>query len=220
MKAVIFDMDGVLFDSERLFLECWKEIGRKYHLRNVEKASIEATGTNDAKTKEIFLSICGSNFPYDDVVEEVRNEFHQKPLPVKKGARELLHFLKIHHIPISLASSTIRSIVEKELKEADLYQYFNAIVTGDMVTKSKPEPDIFLLAAKQLHVQKEDCFVIEDSFNGILAASKANMKGIMVPDLRQPDSSIRSLALTVMNDLLEVKEYFAKEFHIDNPISH
>lgn len=215
MKAVIFDMDGVIFDSERLFVVCWKKIAPKYHLENIQDFCIAATGANSQKTKEIFMNMYGEEIPYDEIVKEVREEFHRHVLPVKPGAQDILSFLHENHIPVSLASSTVHPVVVQELMDAGLFQYFDEIITGDMVSKSKPEPDIFLLAAKKLGVKPKECFVVEDSFNGITAADRANMKSIMVPDLKQPDATIQKHIFKVMANLLEVKKYFQTEFQID-----
>lgn len=215
MKAVIFDMDGVIFDSERLFVICWEKIAPKHHLENIKAFCIAATGSNSQKTKETFLKMYGEEVPYNEIVEEVREEFHRHDLPVKLGAKEILSFLHENHIPVSLASSTVHPVVVQELTDAGLIDYFDEIVTGDMVSKSKPEPDIFLLAAQKLQVKPEECFVVEDSFNGLTAADRAGMKAIMVPDLKQPDETIQNRIFQVMKDLLEVKEFFKVEFQID-----
>ena len=127
---------------------------------------------------------------------------------MKKGARELLEMLYREGIPAVLASSTKTETVIRELIAADLFGYFKSIIGGDMVTKSKPEPDIFLLAAKRAGFAPEECIIIEDSFNGIRAARAAGGYVIMVPDLKQPDEEISSLADDIKQSLDDVRELF------------
>ena len=130
-------------------------------------------------------------------------------LPVKAGVREILSWIKEHGIKIALASSTRRAIVEAELKAAGLYDYFDKVICGDMVEKSKPAPDIFLKACNELGVRPCDAYAIEDSYNGVRSAQSAGLKCIMVPDLVPATDEMRELAERVLPDLMAVVEYFS-----------
>ena len=177
-QAVVFDMDGVIFDTERLVIEFWKEVAKKHNIPNVEHTCIQCLGTNRVRTREIFLENYGADFPYDLYRAEVTELF--------------------------LASSTAQHLVRDEIGTAGLLPYFQTLVCGDMVEHSKPAPDIFLKACEILNADPTKSIAIEDSFNGIRSAHCAGMTPIMVPDQVQPTDEIRTLAFHVMPSLLDV----------------
>ena len=207
-QAVVFDMDGVIFDTERLFIEFWKEVAKKHNIPNVEHTCIQCLGTNRVRTREIFLENYGADFPFDPYRAEVTELFntHYKgvPLPTKPGIRELLNYLQEQDIKVGLASSTAQHLVRDEIGTAGLLPYFQTLVCGDMVEHSKPAPDIFLKACEILNADPTKFIAIEDSFNGIRSAHCAGMTPIMVPDQVQPTDEIRTLAFHVMPSLLDV----------------
>ncbi len=210
-KAVIFDMDGVIFDSERLVLESWKQIAEKYGIQNVEEVLIKCIGVNAVITRDIFLEYYGKDFPYDMYKTECSSLFHTwcktKGLPIKKGVTELLKYLNDSGYKVGLASSTRYEIVKEELEEAGLLPYFHNLTGGDMLKKSKPEPDIFLMACESLSVKPEEAIGIEDSYNGIRALSRAGMLPVMVPDMIAPDEEMKDFAEFIFDDLLEVLKW-------------
>lgn len=211
--TVIFDMDGVLFDSENLILQNWKEIASAhgYDVEEMSKVFYSCIGTNAIATKEIVCGHYGEAFPYEEFRAESAKLFRQKVqkhgMPVKPGVRELLAFLKEQGAKIGLASSTRKCMVEEELTEAGIREYFHVVVGGDMVEHSKPEPDVFLKCAQELSVNPKDVYIIEDSYNGIRAAKKAGATAIMVPDLIMPDEEMRNLSDYIMTSLSEVKTW-------------
>ena len=207
-QAVVFDMDGVIFDTERLVIEFWKEVAKKHNIPNIEHTCIQCLGTNRVRTREIFLENYGADFPFDPYCAEVTELFntHYKgvPLPTKPGVRELLSYLQEQDIKVGLASSTAQHLVRDEIGTAGLLPYFQTLVCGDMVEHSKPAPDIFLKACEILNADPTKSIAIEDSFNGIRSAHCAGMTPIMVPDQVQPTDEIRALAFHVMPSLLDV----------------
>lgn len=211
ISAVIFDMDGVIFDSERLVIECWKVVADKYGIENIEEACFECLGINAALTKELMKKRYGEAFPYDAYKKEMSAIFHSRAaggkLPQKKGIKELLTFLKENQIPTAVASSTRREVVMRELEEGGLLPYFDRVICGDMVERSKPEPDIFLKACESLSIDATEAYAIEDSYNGIRAAFRAGMKPIMVPDLAEPTEEMEKLACCILPSLFEVMTY-------------
>ncbi len=213
-EGIIFDMDGVIFDSERAIMECFLEIGKKYNIKDLDKVYLLCTGVTFEKTKEIILNHYGNDFPYDKYNEEGTKLFFEKykdyKLPLKNGVFELMKYLKANNKKIALASSTKKDLVLKELGAHNLLKYFDVIVTGDMVSKSKPEPDIYLKAIELLKIDSFKLFAIEDSFNGVKSATKANLKTIMVPDLVKPDEFIKNKATIVLSNLLEIIDYLNK----------
>ncbi len=215
MMTVIFDMDGTIFDSERLVLDCWEKVGEKHGIAGIREVFIRCIGTNKALTKKIVSEAYGGDFPYDQFSRESSALFQEitqrEGLPVKKGAREVLEFLRQQQIPMGLASSTRTAVVTEELKQAGLYDYFQVVVGGDQLTKSKPAPDIYLMACAQMGVAPKKVYAVEDSPNGIRSAYGAGMKPIMVPDMLPATDEMRGMCVAVLEDLLQVKEYLANE---------
>ena len=211
--AVVFDMDGVIFDSERCVLECWKEIAFKYRIEEIEKNFLACTGTTAAVTREIMINAYGTGFPYDDFAREASKAFHTKydngNLPVKPGVFELLDHLKTERKKTALATSTRRQTVLHQLEHAGLLDYFDEIITGDMVKKSKPDPEIYLLACENIDIKPENAYAIEDSYNGIRSAQAGGLKVIMVPDLLPPNEEMRTLTEAILDDLNEVIGYLS-----------
>lgn len=128
-------------------------------------------------------------------------------LAKKQGVEELLKYLKDKGFKVGIASSTREKIVRRQISEGGLLEYFDQIVGGDMVKHSKPEPDIFLEACGRLESKPENCYVIEDSYNGIRAAHAAGMHPIMVPDLMEPTEEMKSLAEQILGSLCAVQEF-------------
>lgn len=212
--AVIFDMDGVIFDSERATMYCWLELAQKYNIENLEEHFLACTGTTNQRTREIMLEAYGEDFPYDTFAKEASVMFHEKydggKLPMKSGVKALLEYLRDQGKKIALASSTRKQTVVNELRDAGIIDYFDEIVTGDMVTHSKPHPEIFLLACEKVGVKPENAYAIEDSYNGIRSAAAGGLRPIMVPDLLPANEEMKHLAETVLVSLDEVVEYFDK----------
>ena len=214
-KYVIFDMDAVIFDSERLYIDCNKEIAPKYGCNDMEKIEEichKCIGVTMEQTLVIIRENLGEDFPLDEFWAETSGLFKEKTMggniPVKIGVRELLDYLKDSGIKTAIASSTKTDTVKRELSEAGLLFYFDEVVGGDMIEHSKPAPDSFLKAMEVLGSSPDECCIIEDSFNGIRAAKAAGGFSIMVPDILQPDEEIRGLAGKVLPSLLDVMEYF------------
>ena len=198
--AVLFDLDGVIFDSERAVLAVWRELAEELGLEEIEPVFRRCVGTNKTRTEEIFREA----FP------RFRERWGGGRLPVKTGAREILQALRRRGIPLALASSTDSGVVRQELDEAGLLDFFDAVVGGDQVSRSKPDPEIFLRAAERLGAEPEACFVVEDSFNGIRAALAAGMRPLMVPDLLPPDGEMARLAEAILPDLAAAERYLAE----------
>lgn len=210
ISAFIFDMDGVIFDSERAVYNEWKSISRKYGFKNLDEPYMKCIGVNAGASRQIFLDYYGEDFPYDKYEEERSRHFQETyscgRMPLKSGIRELLAELRKKEVRIAIASSTRFSLVESEIRDAGLSCFFDLIVGGDMVERSKPAPDIFLKAAQMMHTIPSDCCVIEDSYNGIRAASAAGMYTVMIPDLLLPDDEICKTASIIMSSAMDFKE--------------
>lgn len=209
VKGVIFDMDGLMFDTERLWDTFWEPCCRKLGLP-LPVPEFMATGRGLAG--ENLLRHLAEFYPQIDPkvmlkeVYAVAAERFTRPVPCKPGLRELLEWLNEHRIPCIVASSSPRDIIANNLKNARVDGYFQGIVCGNDVEHSKPDPDIFLKAAAQLGLPAQDCLVLEDSFNGVRAGHAAGAVTVMVPDLAQPDEEIKQLYTCCCHDLLEVRQ--------------
>ena len=213
VKSVIFDMDGVIFDSERLYIDCCVEAAEQLCMENIVETCRRCIGVTSDVTENILLetyrdAALVARFR-DRSVSLFLDRCRAGELGIKPGVVELLQALMSVCIPIAIASSTRTSIVESELLEAGLLDFFDVIVGGDQVQRSKPNPDIFLKAAVLLGSDPQDCVVIDDSYNGIRAAKAAGMKAVMVPDLLEPTEEMESLADAIVPSLFEVPPLLA-----------
>ena len=216
VKTVIFDMDGVIFDTEHAYIECCIEAAKALPVpeEQVYKTCVKCIGTNEFQTNEFFrrdfspfLTEAECQTLRDESVRLFKKRYTEKLIPMKAGVVELLEYLKEQGIRIGLASSTRKDIVERELADAGILHYFESVTGGDVVKISKPNPEIYLIACDKMQEPPEECFAIEDSFNGIRAAKAAGMRPIMVPDIVQPTDEIRQMAETVCSDLFSVIDY-------------
>lgn len=216
MFNVIFDMDGVIFDSERTLLECWIETAGKYDLEEelVRKTYIQCIGTNHHQTTEIFRNAFHSVLS-DEMQKRIWNEsvelhttrYTDGVLPMKPGVIEILTYLQCRGIRAGIASSTKKQKVERQIRSAGLSDCFVGMIGGDAVKVSKPNPEIYLLACREFGFAPGNTFAIEDSFNGIRAASAAGMRPVMVPDIVPADAEMHRLSEIVCKDLIETMQY-------------
>lgn len=185
--GVIFDMDGTLFDTERLGMRMWDEAIRRLNAPFNEEFKYRIIGVNRATSAAIANEMFGENSLFDEVAalsnKLFREYLDKNGVPVKEGARDLLEYVSSSGLKAALATSTSRQSAEKTLKSAGIYGYFNAFAFGNEVENGKPAPDIFLLAAKRLDVDISVSAVVEDSLNGIKAAKRSGAFVIAVPDI-------------------------------------
>ena len=211
IKAVIFDVDGTLLDTERIYMKAWKEAAAEAGYVMPDSVLQKTRAVNAKDAARIFEEEIGNGFSYQAVRPirvRIAEEIIKRESPIlKPGVLELLAFLEEKGIRLSVASSTNQQGTREHLAESRILDRFEVVVGGDMVTNGKPHPDIFLKAAEALSVAPEECIVVEDSPTGIRAAYAAGMKAVLVPDLAAITQEIIDMADVVLNSLLEMPAY-------------
>lgn len=214
MPSIVFDMDGVLVDSERLVLRSWECVGRDLGLDGLHDLFFRCIGTTHASTQKLFAAVYGDALDYQAFRARTRvyyMEFTKNGVPLKPGVMELLSWLKERGWRTGLASSSREANVRHNMKVTGMGPYFDTLVCGDMLTASKPAPDIYLRACAELGVEPSQSYAVEDSRNGILSASAAGMKALLVPDMVPPDDLMKNRASGVFPDLFAVRDYLSQE---------
>ncbi|MBQ8967570.1 HAD family phosphatase [Ruminococcus sp.] len=210
LDGIVFDMDGVIFDTERLSMRCWKKVGERHGLENVEENIRLCIGRSTKDTKRIIAEAYGDKVDLDELYAEsrvvIREAFEQEGIPVKIGAPEVLRWLHDSGIKVGLASSTSYDTVVREMQEVGLIDCFDVIIGGDMVENSKPDPDIYLKACQRLGVDPANTLAVEDSRNGMISAHAAGMIPVLIPDLVEPDEEMLEKAHIKLNSLTEFKD--------------
>ncbi|EMF0438155.1 HAD family phosphatase [Enterococcus hirae] len=215
-KAVIFDMDGLLFDTEIVYFEASQMVADQMGFPYDKELYLKYLGVSDeevwANYHQIFASFGKNNVQkfINDAYEETIRRFSLGAVQLKPGVIELLDFLEEHRIPKVVASSNQRHIIELLLEKNQLTNYFETIVSAENVKRAKPDPEIFLLAHEYLGTKKQETLVLEDSKNGILAAASAEIPVIMIPDLLAPSEDLQQKTLAVLSSLHEVPGYLKK----------
>ncbi len=204
IEAVIFDMDGLMLDTERIALACWSQ-ALEMHGYQVDPAiGLGMVGLNSRDSAQWIRQTLGEDFPVD-VINKTSNELYleafSRGIPTKPGLFELLDKLESLSIPKAVATSTRRVNAEKKLVLAGILHRFAFTVCGDEVRAGKPEPEIFLRAAEGLGVTPGKCLVLEDSDPGVRGATAAGMHVIQVPDVRLPSDAIRMIGHPIVPDL-------------------
>ncbi len=211
LDAIVFDMDGVIFDTETIALRSWQDAADAHNIGDITETAMKCVGRSTVDTLRIFEEAYGDRISIEQMhiecIERFKEIVRTEGMPVKVGARELLEHLKASGIKVALASSTSYQTVVDELKDADLFKYFRVIVGGDMIEHSKPEPEIYLLACEKLGADPKKSAAVEDSRNGIISASRAGMMPFLVPDIIEPDEEMKQLAHKQFSNLLEVKDF-------------
>lgn len=209
LELVIFDMDGLMFDTERIAFTAWRNAASEYGYEITEDIFKETLGVNIVLTGEIFIKHFGESFPFD-IIKKIRFKIAEDLInidgvPVKSGLYELLDYLKTLNIKIAVATSTGRVRAMTLLKMAGIDMSFNYVICGDEIINSKPDPEIFLKVADKLSCSKDRCLVLEDSEAGIMAAHKAGMLPIMIPDMKQPREEVKRMTYKIFASLYDVK---------------
>lgn len=209
IKAVIFDMDGVILDSESVCDRTWEIASEELNLdpQKAMEAIDACRGTNKEDTKKILLDYFGNDFDVEKFLQRTSELFYEieaegglKLMPYAKEALEYLH----SKYTLALASSTRGPVVERQLTNAGVIHFFKTRTTGEMVEHSKPDPEIYLMACKSIGLEPEECAAIEDSPNGVKSACAARIKTILIPDRSKPSEEIIRMSWKTLSDLSEI----------------
>lgn len=210
IKAVIFDMDGVIFDTERVYLDTWTKVFDQYGYKMTKEVYTSVMGSGRDNVKRIFLKIYGDSLPIEEMYEKkdimIKKSIQNGEVPLKDGAVSLLKFLKENDIKTALATSAPLFRVKMQVGGEGIGYLFDTIVCKDDIKNAKPDPEIFLKAAEKLNEKLESCIVVEDSPNGIKAAYNANITAFHVVDLKPADQEILKYSYKSFNNLIEIKE--------------
>ena len=220
-KAVIFDMDGLMIDSERVTYEGYQELCQKEGVEMDLETYRKCLGKPVPAIWQVFFDAYGDDFPIERIMKEnharMADIFETEGVPLKEGLKELLSWLNQKNIPCVLATSSTRSRVDKILARAELTYLFKGSVCGDEVSKGKPDPEIFLAAAAKAGADAEDCLVLEDSEMGILAAADGKIPVICVPDMKYPANEYEKRCTEISDSLLDVLQLLKAESEAERP---
>ncbi|MGN0076282.1 MAG: HAD family hydrolase [Parafannyhessea sp.] len=215
LEAAIFDLDGLMFDTEPIWVSAWDPAFKGQGLELKPGLVQRFFGMSQPRIEELVAQA------YDNdpraitaVREHVRigiEEMLAHGAPKKPGLDELLALLAEKNVPCAVASASPRTLVESHLRKGGVDTYFSAVIAGDDGLLSKPAPDVFLEAARRLNAAPASSLVLEDSPNGIRAASAGGFLSVMVPDMIAPTPETRSLATCVCSSLLDVRDLIANE---------
>ena len=211
IKAVIFDMDGLMIDSERVTFEGYQHILSKKGKTITEDFYITLLGKPIKGIFQRFYDVYGNDFPIESVITDVHQymaeRFETEGVPLKTGLVELLKYFREKGYRTIVATSSNRNRVDTILKSADIEQYFDDSICGDEVTKGKPDPEVFLKSCMKLGVNTDEAVVLEDSEAGIQASYAAGIKVICVPDMKQPEPEYAQKTFMIVTDLNKVKDW-------------
>lgn len=206
-KAVIFDMDGLMIDSEKVTYEEYIKTMKKFNYDFDEDFYLRCLGKNKQTVCKLFMNHYGDQFPMKEIWDDVHLSLDTRlstNVPLKNGIIELLTYLKNNHYKTIVATSSSRERAEKILTVANLRNYFDDIICGDEVTCGKPHPEIFLTACQKLGVAPQEALVLEDSEAGISAAHTGGIDVICIPDMKYPEEEFANKTLKILTSLHDV----------------
>lgn len=207
IRGILFDMDGLMFDTERIHDLSFEYVKKEWGI-DLRAGMPDMTGMSVKDIARLYLDKYGPEYDFYGIREKrvafVEQYYRENGIPIKPGLRELVAYLRDHGYRWAMATSTSRAGAERNLRLAGMTEDFPNYVCGDMVERSKPDPQIFLRAAEEIGTAPAETVVLEDSYNGIRAAHAGGFAACMVPDLREPDDEISALLTRRFDTLLDV----------------
>lgn len=212
VKGVLFDMDGIVLDTEKLYTRFWQEAAQSLGYPMTHEMALGMRSLSREVGERQLKAYLGEEVDYQQVrnrrIEMMSAFIDENGVELKPGIHELLAFLKEKGIKTSIATSSPLDRTKEYLSQVGLVDEFDELVSGHMVEYGKPAPDIYIYAASKLGLKPEECLVLEDSPTGILAAYRAGCIPVMIPDQDQPDEETKSRVYAVVENLIAVKELF------------
>ena len=211
LKGAIFDMDGLMFDTEQIWQKNWKLIADEMGVTLAEEFKYNICGTSGALMNSVIEKYYGVE-DGSGIAADCKKRVHDdlmESTPEKPGVHEILEFFRDAGVRIAVASSSSVEQIKRNLQNTNTEEFIEVIVSGTELKRGKPEPDIFLTAAEKLGIDPHECYVFEDAFNGVKAGRAAGCCTIMIPDQMQPTEEIRALADAVCASLFEARDLLA-----------
>ena len=210
IKAVLFDLDGTLTDTEKYYQKAWPEALRHFGYEVSDDFALEFRSLGRPFAPLRFREMFGEDFDYQAVREYrkllVEDIIRENGIPLKPGARQILGWLRENGILTALVTANNFGRAERYLKKIDLFDCFDKIICANMVEKGKPAPDIYAYACRELKLDPGETFAVEDSPNGVTSAYLAGCNVIMVPDLTEPDEELSRKLYRRVDELMDIKD--------------
>lgn len=208
LKGAIFDHDGLMFDTEKIWQANWNLVADEMNITLPEEFQKEICGSSG----QHMLDVIQKYYHVEDgtsIRDRVRQgvfDDEAKHIDMKEGLLDILEMFQKHGVKMAVASSSQKEMIVRNLRKANVEDYFEVVVSGQEVEHGKPAPDIFLLAAERLGLDAKECYVFEDAYNGVQAGVASKAKTIMIPDLVQPTDEIRNMVAAVCTTLKEASD--------------
>lgn len=215
IKGIVFDMDGLMIDTEKLLVRFWRQSAKEHGFDMTEQDVYGIRSMSHKLAIPHLKNIFGESFDYYSIRSrriELMNEYIEKNgIEIKAGLFQLLDYLKINGYKIAVATATPYERAENYLYKINAFDYFDKIIGGNMIENGKPAPDIYITACRELNLKPCECIALEDSPNGIKSAYSAGCNPIMIPDLTQPEDDIKPMLYGLCENLEKVIEILEKE---------
>lgn len=212
---VIFDLDGTLVDTETISFNTWKDVGKSYGLEVPDELIYSFIGRNSEAIKNRWIKEMGDIVPFDElykIKKEIANEEYNRSAKLKDGVIEFLKVLDELGIKKAVATSSSKDRAERLLGLTGILDRFDLMITGDMVLRSKPNPEIFLKTMEEMDVNPLETIVIEDSKNGIKAAKRSGAITVLIPDILKPDEEMIEKSDFIFENMMQLKDFITSQY--------
>ncbi len=214
ISAFVFDVDGLLLDSELVYEEAWRVAAKKMNISQIQEVHKKCLGLSQTDAFELMTNFYGKDFDaqffWKYTSDWSADYMNEKGVPLKKGTKEILSYIKSKNIKTAVATSSHKNFAQNLLVKSSLEPYFDVVVFGDQVKHSKPDPEIYRLSCEKLGIDPSECVALEDSPNGIKSAYAAGLKCVMIPDRISADKEMEEICWKIFDSLLDFKDFLSK----------